>query len=71
MRIHCTTTFLDGTQRFVKDDIRTVDDADGERFIRAGWAVREGAAAAPAAAADPVTLQVQNASQGQKERKHG
>lgn len=38
MKIKCTTTFLDGTDRFEKDDVRTVDDARAERFIANGWA---------------------------------
>lgn len=33
MRIHCTTTFLDGPVRYEKDDVCTVPDADGQRFI--------------------------------------
>lgn len=38
MKIHCLTTFLDGRDRFEQGDTRTVDDADGARFVAAGWA---------------------------------
>lgn len=49
MRIHCLTTFLDGSDRFEKDDTRTVDDERGARFVANGWAKTEdGAAVTPA-----------------------
>ena len=38
MKIVCDTTFLDGTTRFEKGDVRTVSDEDGARFIGHGWA---------------------------------
>lgn len=38
MKIEALTTFLDGRERFEKGDIRTVPDADGARFVAAGWA---------------------------------
>lgn len=38
MRIKCLTTFLDGKDRFEKDDQRTVDDERGARFCANGWA---------------------------------
>lgn len=38
MRIECTTTFLDGTDRFEAGDIRTVDDERGARLVANGWA---------------------------------
>lgn len=38
MRIQILTTFLDGRDRFEVGDIRTVSDADGARFLAAGWA---------------------------------
>lgn len=65
MRIHCTTTFLDGRDRFEAGDTRTVADDDAARFIAAGWATAEGAAASPAAPADPATLSIDNATHAQ------
>ena len=38
MKIQILNTFLDGRDRFEKDDIRTVPDDDGARFVAAGWA---------------------------------
>jgi hypothetical protein len=38
MKIHCLTTFLDGTERFESGDTRTVDDERGARLVAAGWA---------------------------------
>ena len=38
MKILCLMLFLDGTDRFEKDDQRTVDDARGARFVANGWA---------------------------------
>lgn len=38
MRIKCLTTFLDDKECFEKDDVRTVDDERGARFVAAGWA---------------------------------
>lgn len=62
MKILCLTTFLDGRDRFEKDDTRTVPDADAVRFIGHGWAVEAGSdAAAPVAAASgATTLDIQN-----------
>ena len=44
MKIICDTTFLDGRDRFEKDDQRTVDDERGAYFIANGWAHEAGAA---------------------------
>lgn len=38
MRIKCLTPFLDGMERFEKDDIFTVDDERGAYFVASGWA---------------------------------
>lgn len=38
MKIQVLSTFLDGTDRFEKDDCRTVDDDRGSRFVANGWA---------------------------------
>lgn len=66
MRIECTTTFLDGRERFEKGDIFTVPDADGARFVKAGWAKMVGAPDQQPAPIDPVTLDVQSMSHKQK-----
>lgn len=62
MRITPLQTFLDGRDRYEAGDSRTVSDADGERFIKNGWAVESGTPApeAPAAGVPPVALEVQN-----------
>lgn len=65
MRIHCLTPFLDGTDRFEKDDHRTVDDERGARFVAAGWAVAEGGEAV-APAGGSADLDIQNVTQGQE-----
>lgn len=64
MRIHCLTPFLDGADRFEKDDQRTVDDERGARFIANGWAVAEGGKAFAPAACD-ADLDIQDVTQGQ------
>jgi len=61
MKILCLTTFLDGRDRFEKDDVRSVADEDGARFIANGWAQEQGGEAAAAAPAiGETTLNVQN-----------
>jgi hypothetical protein len=74
MKIICDTTFLDGVDRFEAGDARTVDDQRGAYFVANGWAHPAGAepAAEPAAAAaaDSVTLAVNNGTLGQAVR-HG
>lgn len=67
MKITCTTTFLDGPDRFEKGDQRTVDDERGAYFIKHGWAHVAGSAPGEAASGD-VTLDVQNAVIGQEVR---
>lgn len=68
MKITCLTTFLDGPDRFEKDDVRSVDDTRAAYFIANGWAVAGGEPVAPADGA--VTLAVQDATMGQ-EANHG
>ena len=70
MKIICTTTFLHDRDRFEAGDARTVDDALGAYFVRNGWAHPAGAEPAAAAAADSVTLAVNNGTLGQAVR-HG
>jgi hypothetical protein len=38
MKIKVLNTFLDGRDRFEKDDVRTVSDEEGARFVGNGWA---------------------------------
>lgn len=38
MRIKCLTTFKDGIDEFVQDDIRSVEDSRGAYFVANGWA---------------------------------
>lgn len=67
MRIHCTTTFLHGRDRFEAGDTRTVSDEDASYFIGNGWATEIcGEAAAPAAG--DVTLDIKNATNAQEAR---
>lgn len=60
MRITPLQTFLDGRDRYEAGDSRTVSDADGERFIKNGWAVESGGTAEPVESPSDVTLEVQN-----------
>jgi hypothetical protein len=39
MRIRCLTVFKDGTRTYQKDDIVSVKEEDGYRFVGHGWAV--------------------------------
>lgn len=64
MKIKIKTTFLDGRDRFEAGDARTVDDADGARFIANGWAYVVGGEASPPDSG-PVTLDIHDAKQGQ------
>jgi hypothetical protein len=69
MRIEIHTPFLDGRDRFEKDDIRTVPDEDGARFIAHGWASTVGGNATDAAQGE-TTLNIHNAALGTKDS-HG
>lgn len=63
MKIQCLVTFLDGVERFEKDDLRTVDDARGAYFCENGWAKNlEVDAVEVAAGADETTLDVQSSA---------
>ncbi len=68
MKITCLTTFLDGSDRFEKGDVRTVDDARAAYFIANGWATAGAEPVAPVGG--PVNLDVQEAQIGQ-EADHG
>lgn len=64
MKIECLTTFLDGPARFEQGDIRTVDDADGARFVAHGWAKAVGGDADAVTAPADVTLAIDNSTIG-------
>ena len=63
MRIHCTTKFLDGRVQFEQDDICTVSDEDGARFIANGWAVAYGDTPVALDSRPEVTLNIQDVIQ--------
>lgn len=71
MKIKCITTFLDGTERFEQDDVRTVSDERGAAFVAVGWAED---AAGRVATANPATgstnLAIDNVTKTQ-EANHG
>lgn len=71
MKIECTTTFLDGIERFENGDIRTVDDKRGAYFVEQGWA-RDvaGVVAQGAPVMGDVTLNTHDSTIGQ-EASHG
>ncbi len=71
MRIKVLSTFLEGRDKFYADDIRTVSDEDGARFIANGWAVEEGGEPSPVQTPASVDLTVQSAGHSIKEKKHG
>lgn len=70
MKINCTTTFLDGKDRFEKDDMRTVSEEDGARFIKNGWAVAAGDAPGPLPDLPAVDMNIHKSVMGQEVR-HG
>lgn len=55
MKIKCLTTFLDGKDKYHKDDVRTVSDDDGSRFVANGWAEDVDGRVATGAAQDGAT----------------
>ena len=69
MKITCTTTFLDGPERFESGDVRTVDDKRGAYFVANGWATADGQSAGAAAPGD-ASLAIANGNHGQEAR-HG
>ncbi len=72
MRIQVLTTFLDGRDKYHKDDIRTVEDeADAQRFIAAGWAVEYGKEPVPVDTPASVDLKVDSARHVVKDKTHG
>jgi|CXWJ01.1.fsa_nt_gi uncharacterized protein YPO0396 len=71
MKIQVLSTFLDGTDRFEKDDCRTVDDDRGSRFVANGWANDvDGRVATGSEQTAETTLDIKNAVMGQEVR-HG
>ncbi len=69
MKITCLTTFLDGSDRFEKDDVRTVDDTRGAYFVAQGWATADGVEVAETTL-EVIDLTVQDGVMGQ-EANHG
>ena len=70
MRIKCLTTFLDGKDRFEKDDIRAVHATDTEtaeqrasRFVSNGWAEADGVVTVEPASGSS-NLNIQNGTHG-------
>ncbi len=69
MKIKCTATFLDGKEKFYQDDVRTVSDEDGARFVANGWVEDvDGRVATGASASGETSLDIQNAVMGQEAR---
>ena len=65
MKIKATTTFLDGTDRFEKDDERTVSDERGAYFVANGLAEDvAGRVATVEAAAATTDLNIKNSGLG-------
>lgn len=64
MKIKCLTTFLDGKERFEKDDVRTVDDERGAQFVANGWAEDVAGRVATGHAADAGSLTINNSTIG-------
>jgi hypothetical protein len=69
MRIVCLTTFKDGARTFAENDVCTVADEDGQRFVDNGWATVEGTTATVGTIASPVDLAVHNAVLGVADKK--
>lgn len=71
MKIKVLNTFLDGRDRFEKDDVRTVSDEDGARFVGNGWAEDvSGAVVTGEAAGDAGDLNINPVNHAQ-EATHG
>lgn len=71
MKIKVLNTFLEGRERFEKDDVRTVSDEDGDRFVGNGWAEDiSGLVATGAESGDAVDLNINSATHAQ-EATHG
>lgn len=64
MKIKATTTFLDGTDRFEKDDERTVSDERGAYFVANGWAEDVAGRVATVEAAATTDLNINNSGLG-------
>jgi hypothetical protein len=70
MKIHCTTTFLDGRDRFEAGETRVVDAERAKRFIAAGWASAEGEPATDLPELPATDLTIHSTRQEQEAR-HG
>ncbi len=65
MKIEILTTFRDGKDEYIKDEVRIVNDEDGARFVANGWAKDEAGRVAVASAGE-VTLDIQNVTMNQE-----
>jgi hypothetical protein len=64
MKIEILTTFLDGKDEYIKDEVRIVSDEAGARFVANGWAKDEAGRVAVAASGE-TALDIQNTSMAQ------
>lgn len=64
MKIKATATFLNGTDRFEKDDERTVSDERGAYFVANGWASTVAGRVATVEAAATTDLNINNSGLG-------
>ena len=64
MRIECTTTFLDGRERFEKGDIFTIDDTKAAYFVQQKWAKKVGDQNPAHVAVAPADLNIHNSKLG-------
>lgn len=64
MKIQVLSTFLDGTDRFEKDDERTVSDERGAYFVANGWAEDVAGRVATVEAAATTDLNINNSGLG-------
>ena len=64
MKIKATATFLNGTDRFEKDDERTVSDERGAYFVANGWAEDVAGRVATGEAAATTDLNINNSGLG-------
>lgn len=63
MKIKVTQTFLEGSDRFEKDDERTVPDKLGAYFVAKGWATDvAGRVATGVSAEQQATLNIDNSN---------
>lgn len=78
MRVNCTTTFMDGRDRFEAGEplatesgcgCRVITQDQAERFVAAGWASADGESVS--SGATTADLQINNGQHGHKAANHG